>query len=202
VNVEKESGSGAVSAQEDAAKPNVAMMTRNIGHLLRLARLRLANLMDKQLLKQLGITNVQATLLFLISTGESASLKTLAQSSGTEMARTSRLLTLLEERGLVVRIRSGSDRRVTELQLTDAGSSLASRLPMILRDVADLALSTFDETNRALLVDMLSDLIGNCEMIEHQSAGRPSESDRMNPQEYWKDSLDFVELPCSREYCR
>jgi DNA-binding MarR family transcriptional regulator len=173
VNVENESGSGAVSAQEDTAKPNVAMMTRNIGHLLRLARLRLANLMD-----------------------------TLAQSSGTEMARTSRLLTLLEERGLVVRIRSGSDRRVTELQLTDAGSSLASRLPMILRDVADLALSTFDETNRALLVDMLSDLIGNCEMIEHQSAGRPSESDRMNPQEYWKDSLDFVELPCSREYCR
>ena len=124
MNVENESGSGAVSAQEDTAKPNVAMMTRNIGHLLRLARLRLANLMDKQLLKQLGITNVQATLLFLISTGESASLKTLAQSSGIEMARTSRLLTLLEERGMVTRVRSGSDRRVTELQLTDAIQSL------------------------------------------------------------------------------
>jgi DNA-binding MarR family transcriptional regulator len=150
------------------------------------------------LLKQLGITNVQATLLFLISTGESASLKTLAQSSGIEMARTSRLLTLLEERGMVTRVRSGSDRRVTELQLTDAGSSLARRLPMILREVADLALSTFDAANRELLVEMLSDLIGNCEVIEHQSAGRPSEGDRMNAEECWKDSLEFVELPCSR----
>jgi len=153
--------------------------------------------MDKQLLKQLGITHVQATLLFLISTGESASLKTLAQSSGTEMARTSRLLTLLEERGLVTRVRSGSDRRVTELRLTDAGYALANRMPMILRDGANLALSTFDEAQRELLADMLSDLIGNCEMIEHQPAGRPNEGDRMNPEESWKDPLEFVELPCS-----
>ena len=202
MNVENETGSGAVSGHGDRTKPNVAILTRNIGHLLRLARLRLSNLMDRQLLKQLGVTNVQATLLFLLSTGESASLKTLAQSSGTEMARTSRLLTTLEERGLVTRVRSGSDRRVTELQLTDAGYFLASQLPMILREAADLALSTFDEAKRELLVEMLSGLIGNCEVIEHQSAGWPSEGDRMNPEECWKDSLELVELPCSREYCR
>jgi DNA-binding MarR family transcriptional regulator len=165
MHVEKDAGSGVVCGQGNRTKPDIAALTRNIGHLLPLARLRLATLMDKQLLKQLGVTNAQATLLFLISKGESASLKTLAQSSGMEMARTSRLISLLEERGLIARVRSHTDRRVTALQLTDAGHVLASRLPMIFREVADLALSSFDEAKRGVLLDMLADLIGNCEVI-------------------------------------
>jgi DNA-binding MarR family transcriptional regulator len=194
MKVEMEAGTGAVSGQEDRTKPDVAVLTRNISHLLRLARLRLANIMERQLLEQLGVTNMQATLLFLISGGESASLKTLAQSSGIEMARASRLLTMLEERGLVTRVRSGSDRRVTELQLTAAGYSLANRLPMILRKVADAALSTFDEAKKAVLMDMLADLIGNCELIERQSVGRSSDGVRAGSDECWTDSLGFVEL--------
>jgi DNA-binding MarR family transcriptional regulator len=175
MKVEMEAGTGAVSGQEDRTKPVVAVLTRNISH-------------------QLGVTNMQATLLFLISGGESASLKTLAQSSGIEMARASRLLTMLEERGLVTRVRSGSDRRVTELQLTAAGYSLANRLPMILRKVADAALSTFDEAKKAVLMDMLADLIGNCELIERQSVGRSSDGVRAGSDECWTDSLGFVEL--------
>ncbi|RFU45466.1 MarR family winged helix-turn-helix transcriptional regulator [Paraburkholderia sp. DHOC27] len=154
--------------------PDATRLTRNVGFLLGRARLRLSTLTNRKLGNELGISNVQAILLFMVATGEAASMKALAQSSGMDMASTSRTVATLEARGLIERVRASSDRRVTRLQLTVSGRLLAERFPTILDEVVDTALQSFDAVRKHALRDMLEDLILGLKDSEREFTPRAS----------------------------
>ena len=180
------------------AAPDATQLTRNISYLLGRARLRLSTLANKKLINELGITNVQASLLFMVSTGEAASMKALAQSSGMDMASTSRMIAMLEARGLITRIRSNSDRRVIGLQLTTAGRALACRFPQILDEIVDSALPSFDDVRKRALRDMLEDLIVSLRDIERKPVPVSSTSTvRPMVNDDWRGAGRFLLAPTS-----
>ncbi|MGF6770520.1 DNA-binding MarR family transcriptional regulator [Paraburkholderia sp. GAS199] len=179
--------------QKERAFPDVTELTRNVGFLLGRARLSLSSRTNKRLMANLGVSSAQANVLFLIGTNRSASMKAIALGSGMDMASTSRLVTVLEERGLITRVRSDSDRRVLELQLTRSGREVAVQFPKILHEVVDSALTTFAEDRKAALREMLEEMIVNC--VDGRREAHVVVAAKANPlssSERWLHSLESL----------
>lgn len=70
----------------------------------------------------------------------------------------SRAVTGLEERGIVERVPSPSDRRRSPVQLTQAGLKLSSELARFARGAAEELLSVLAEHERAAVLDALNKL--------------------------------------------
>ena len=83
--------------------------------------------------QELGLTPSQAAVLRLVGRAPGLSQRTLADRVGTVPSRIVALIDGLEQRGLVARTRSGTDRRNYELHLTAEGRTLL----VALRQVAE-----------------------------------------------------------------
>jgi DNA-binding MarR family transcriptional regulator len=79
----------------------------------------------------LGLTPPQVGLLRIIAAESGINQRAMAQRLGTPPSRLVALIDRLEERGVVRRSRSPSDRRNYELSLTDAGQELLARLDAV-----------------------------------------------------------------------
>jgi len=72
-----------------------------------------------------------------------------------------RLLDRLEAKGLVARVRSSEDRRVVNLELTDAGREVAAVVPAVLAEVLNLHLAGFSHDEWRALLSMLKRMRAN-----------------------------------------
>jgi DNA-binding MarR family transcriptional regulator len=93
--------------------------------------------------------------LFKLAHGECATVAELARTLQSDPGAMTRALDRLEAKGLVARVRSSEDRRVVNLELTDAGRALADVVPAVLAEVLNLHLAGFDETEWRSLLAML-----------------------------------------------
>src|SRR5438128_2517872 len=78
--------------------------------------------------QELGLTPSQAAVLRLVGRTPGLSQRTLADRVGTVPSRIVALIDGLQQRGLVGRTRSGTDRRTYELRLTAEGGGLLATL--------------------------------------------------------------------------
>ena len=81
-----------------------------------------------------------------------------------------RALDRLEAKGLVARVRSSEDRRVINLELTEAGREVAAVVPAVLAEVLNLHLAGFTETEWRSLLDMLKRMRANGDALRASSA--------------------------------
>jgi DNA-binding MarR family transcriptional regulator len=107
------------------------------------------------------LTHAQWVPLFKLAHGECGTVAELARKLQSDPGAMTRALDRLEAKGLVARVRSSEDRRVVNLELTDAGRELAAVVPPVLAEVMNLHLAGFSEAEWHSLLGMLGRMRAN-----------------------------------------
>ena len=96
-----------------------------------------------------------------------------AREMQTDAGAMTRMLDRLEAKGLLVRERSCSDRRVVNLSLTPRGSEVAAQIPHVLSEVLNEHLRGFSPKEFAQLLDLLRRFIANGEALAEANKAAP-----------------------------
>jgi DNA-binding MarR family transcriptional regulator len=123
---------------------------------------------DKRLVEH-DLTHAQWVPLFKLAHGECATVAELARTLQSDPGAMTRALDRLEAKGLVARVRSSEDRRVVNLELTDAGRGLAEVVPGVLAEVLNLHLAGFSEAEWRSLLSMLGRMRANGDALRAAS---------------------------------
>jgi DNA-binding MarR family transcriptional regulator len=114
----------------------------------------------KRRLEPLGLEPQQAALLRYIASADGLSQQALADLLGLARSRMVVLIDEFEQRGLVVRRRSPSDRRAYALHLTGEGRELLDAVLRVSRSYADELCAPLSDDERTELVALLQRLAG------------------------------------------
>ena len=117
------------------------------------------------------LTYAQWLPLYKISRCKDTTVASLARDLENDPAAMTRALDRLETKGLVVRERSTTDRRVVQLALTAEGQKVAAQVPAVLSDVLNGHLSDFTRDEWQTLLGLLRRMQSNGEALR-QSADR------------------------------
>jgi DNA-binding MarR family transcriptional regulator len=107
------------------------------------------------------LTHAQWVPLFKLAHGECGTVAELARTLQSDPGAMTRALDRLEAKGLVARVRSSEDRRVVNLELTDAGREVAAVVPAVLAEVLNLHLAGFSHDEWRALLSMLKRMRAN-----------------------------------------
>jgi DNA-binding MarR family transcriptional regulator len=108
-----------------------------------------------------GLTSVQWAPLMIISRGGNPTAASLARDLNTDTGAMTRMLDRLEAKGLLMRTRSATDRRVVELSLTEQGRELTTKIPHHLAAVYNSHLAGFSVEEFNQLKHLLRRIIAN-----------------------------------------
>ncbi|WP_079435340.1 MarR family winged helix-turn-helix transcriptional regulator [Zoogloea sp. LCSB751] len=132
----------------------------SIGFLLHQAKLRLTQALDERI-GDLDITTAQWTVLKQIALRNGETASTLCKCMGCDTGSMTRMIDRLEEKALIRRERSTTDRRVVLLHVTDTGKAL---LPLLVPRVVDMlnqALRDFTPEEIVLTKQLISRIVTN-----------------------------------------
>lgn len=107
------------------------------------------------------LTNAQWVPLLKLYLGSATTVAELARECELDAGATTRLLDRIEAKGLCRRVRSQEDRRVVNIELTDAGRDIAKTIPMVLRRVQDAHLAHFSLEEWSTLKALLGRILDN-----------------------------------------
>ena len=139
----------------------------SVGYLMRKVMSSIRTQADAQLSIH-DLTYAQWLPLFKISRCEQTTVASLARDLETDPAAMTRALDRLEAKGLVLRERSTTDRRVVRLALTPEGQAVADKVPAVLADVLNGHLSDFTHDEWQLLLRLLRRMLANGEALRQQ----------------------------------
>lgn len=137
------------------AEPNM-----RLGRLLKLVFGSLVRGVDARM-QPLELTAMQWEPLLLLSLGRADTVAALARECQMDCGAMTRMLDRLEQKQLVQRHRSETDRRVVNLTLTDKGREAAAAIPPVAREELARHLHEFSSAEIELLVSMLSRMLEN-----------------------------------------
>ena len=115
-------------------------------------------LLDQQLLPY-DITSAQFKVLIIVAQLKSDTPAELCRHLSLDSGSMTRMLDRLEQKQLLERTRSATDRRQVQLALTAAGKAIADRLPQIGADAMNELLKVLDAEEVAHLERILSKLL-------------------------------------------
>ena len=110
---------------------------------------------SRHLLRDFNLTAPQLATLREIIAGKNSTPVTLATALHLAQPTVTGILNRLEQRGLIIRERSASDRRSVVAVVTDHGKRLASKAPPLLRDSFRLELSKIPERKQMEILSVL-----------------------------------------------
>lgn len=116
----------------------------SVGWLMRLS----INAMSQEVEKKMeasGLTNAQWKPMLRLHLGDAQTVAELARCCFQDAGGMTRLLDRLESKGLCQRERSETDRRIVNIQLTDAGREVAKAIPQQLQEVQSAMLQNFTQ---------------------------------------------------------
>lgn len=118
-----------------------------------------------------GLTHAQWIPLLKLHWGEASTVAELARECQLDAGAMTRLLDRLEAKGLVTRVRSSSDRRVVNLELTPEGRATASQIPEVLCAVQNQMLEPLSLDEWQQLRGFLRRVLENALARQHQENG-------------------------------
>jgi DNA-binding MarR family transcriptional regulator len=157
------------SSSADFYRAETYRMEESVGALMKMVIASIAHQVDRRLVDH-DLTHAQWVPLFKLAHGECGTVAELARTLQSYPGAMTRALDRLEAKGLVARVRSSEDRRVVNLELTDAGREVASVVPAVLAEVLNLHLAGFTEIEWRTLLDMLKRMRANGEALRAASA--------------------------------
>jgi len=113
---------------------------------------RAIDLRSREVSRQTGLTIPQIVVLQGVRDLGEVTTKALSDNADLSSATVVTILDKLEEKGLVERYRSASDRRIVHARLTDSGKMTASDLPGLLHQEFERKFDALDPSDRAQLV--------------------------------------------------
>ena len=137
----------------------------SIGYLMRRIIAVMALGVERELVPS-GLTNAQWMPLLKLDTGHASTVAELARGCDLDAGSMTRLLDRLEAKQLVSRTRSVDDRRVVNLELTEAGRSVAKNIPKVLCDVQNAHLAGFSPDEFTTLQDFLRRILANSHALQ------------------------------------
>ncbi len=117
-----------------------------------------------------GITDAQWRPLWLLKSGVATTANELARVTCIDAGAITRMLDRLEDKGLIERTRSETDRRVVHLRLTQAGQATADRVPEVLASVNNDFLRDFSERDWKQLRRLVERMAANGQALQTQEA--------------------------------
>ncbi len=146
-------------------KPSLPYIVEDsIGYLVGRARAQLAKSLDDALAPQ-GITHAQGGILLMLLSGRFGNASQLAREMYIDAAAMTRMVDRLEKRDLIRRMPSDDDRRVSQLQLTKEGRSLAQLLPAIYIATRERNLAGLSAEEKGFLKSLLRRILINGESV-------------------------------------
>jgi DNA-binding MarR family transcriptional regulator len=145
----------------------------SVGYLMK----QIISMVSQEIERQLAhtdLTNAQWVPLFKLYMGQASTVAELARHCNLDAGAMTRLLDRLEAKGLCKRVRSETDRRVVNIELTPTGTQAASEIPEILSGVQNAHLAGFSETEFQALHGYLQRILGNAQAIASQGTNTPS----------------------------
>ncbi len=134
----------------------------SMGYLMRSILSIVAQDIERQL-EPSDLTSAQWLPLYKLSIGMASTVAELARECQHDAGATTRLLDRMEAKGLCKRVRSLADRRVVNIELTDAGRAAAQGIPAVLSRVQNAYLAGFSQDEFDMLKGFLRRIIGNAE---------------------------------------
>jgi DNA-binding MarR family transcriptional regulator len=141
----------------------------SVGAVMKAVMASIATQVDRRLVAH-DLTHAQWVPLFKLAHGECGTVAELARTLQSDPGAMTRALDRLEAKGLVARVRSSEDRRVVNLELTDAGREVAAVVPAVLAEVLNLHLAGFTEPEWRTLLDMLKRMRANGDALRSACA--------------------------------
>lgn len=138
------------------------VIEESIGYLIKQAHLALHRTIDSNM-SALDLTAMQWGPLMLLAYGKANTAAEMSRCGGVETSTMTRMLDRLEAKGLLVRKRSESDRRIIYLELTEAGQQLVAKVPDLLASSLNKHLRGFNAEEVATVKSLLRRIIGNAD---------------------------------------
>ena len=136
----------------------------SVGYLMRAILNCVGHEVERQL-ADTALTNAQWIPLYKLYRNESSNVAQLARNCNLDNGAMTRTLDRLEAKGLCKRVRSEVDRRVVNIELTEAGTQAASVIPKVLCGVQNAHLSGFTAEEFETLRGYLRRILSNAETI-------------------------------------
>jgi DNA-binding MarR family transcriptional regulator len=126
-------------------------------------------------LLSLGLTEAQWRPLWMLKAGRADTPQALARVLGVDAGAMTRMLDRLEAKGLVGRVRSLTDRRVTQLRLTATGEAATEGIPEVVARVNNDYLQGFSREEFEELNALLARMRANGRSLEPLDGDAPGE---------------------------
>ena len=146
----------------------------SVGHMMR----RIISLLAQGVARELeptGLTNAQWVPMLKLYIGCASTAAELARQCELDAGSMTRLLDRLEAKQLCRRTRSADDRRVVNLELTDAGHSAAKDIPGVLCNVQNALLAGFSQEEWETLKSYLRRMLDTAQTLQLQVSTEKNE---------------------------
>lgn len=137
----------------------------SIGYLMRRILSLIAQGVEREL-EPTGLTNAQWVPLLKLYMGKGSTAAELARECELDAGSMTRLLDRLEAKDLCRRIRSSEDRRVVNLELTEAGRAAAKEIPAILSRIQNAHLAGFSVEEWQILKGYLRRILETAQALQ------------------------------------
>lgn len=137
----------------------------SIGYLMRRILSLMAHGVEREL-EPAGLTNAQWVPLLKLFMGRASTVAELARECELDAGSMTRLLDRLEAKQLCRRVRSSEDRRVVNLELTEAGRAAAKEIPAILSRIQNAHLAGFSVEEWQTLKSYLSRILETAQTLQ------------------------------------
>jgi DNA-binding MarR family transcriptional regulator len=151
--------------------PDNYQPNESLGYLMRRILSLFAAAVDSELEPQ-ELTSAQWMPLLKLHMGTGSTVAELARGCQQDAGSMTRMLDRLETKGLVRRVRSGEDRRVVNIELTDEGRAAAREIPAVLCGVQNAHMRGFTTEEWQLLKSMLKRILDNALAIQADREGQ------------------------------
>jgi DNA-binding MarR family transcriptional regulator len=140
----------------------------SVGYLMRRILTTVGQEIERQL-ESSDLTNAQWLPLLKLSLGKASTVAELARECQLDCGAMTRLLDRLEAKGLCRRVRSVVDRRVVNIELTDAGREAGRGIPVVLSRVQNAYLQGFSQEEFEQLTGFLRRILANAQSNTQQA---------------------------------
>lgn len=140
----------------------------SVGYLMR----RIITLVGQGVERELepaGLTNAQWMPLMKLYMGVASTVAELARECDLDAGSMTRLLDRLEGKQLIRRVRSCDDRRVVNIELTEAGRVAAQEIPKVLCKLQNANLAGFSVEEWKTLKGLLRRILDNAQTLQSQA---------------------------------
>ena len=151
----------------------------SVGYLMRRIITLVGHGIEREL-EPAGLTNAQWVPLLKLYMGVASTVAELARECDLDAGSMTRLLDRLEAKALCRRVRSSDDRRVVNIELTDAGRQAAAEIPKTLCHVQNAHLAGFSTEEWSTLQGFLRRILNTAHALQGIPEKPPSVTDSLN----------------------